>query len=41
MILTVVSGVSYVLRATRKLHAGSFNEPALPDVTRESKRAGE
>jgi len=27
MILTVVSGVSYVLRATRKLHAGSFSTP--------------
>jgi cardiolipin synthase len=27
MILTVVSGVSYVLRATRKLHAGSFSPP--------------
>src|SRR3954462_4256582 len=27
MILTVVSGVSYVLRAMRKLHAGSFSTP--------------
>ncbi len=30
MILTVVSGVSYVLRATRKLHAGSFSTPEAP-----------
>jgi cardiolipin synthase (CMP-forming) len=41
MVLTVVSGVSYVLRATRKLHAGSFNEPALPEVSPESKRRTE
>jgi cardiolipin synthase len=41
MILTVVSGVSYVLRATRKLHAGSFNEPALPNVSPEAKRGAE
>jgi cardiolipin synthase (CMP-forming) len=41
MALTVVSGVSYVLRATRKLHAGSFNEPALADVSPGSKRSAE
>jgi cardiolipin synthase (CMP-forming) len=41
MILTVVSGVSYVLRATRKLHAGSFNEPALADVSPGSKPSAE
>jgi cardiolipin synthase len=32
MILTVISGVSYVLRATHKLHAGSFNAPAPPET---------
>src|SRR3954447_5596594 len=31
MTLTVVSGVSYVLRATRKLHAGSFSTPPAHD----------
>jgi cardiolipin synthase (CMP-forming) len=33
MVLTVLSGVSYVFRATRKLHAGSFSTPAAPDGT--------
>lgn len=41
MIFTVVSGVSYVLRATRKLHAGSFNDPAVPDVRGESDRSAQ
>lgn len=41
MIFTVVSGVSYVLRATRKLHAGSFNDPVLPDVRGESDRSAQ
>ena len=41
MIFTVVSGVSYVLRATRKLHAGSFNDPVLPDVHGESDRSAQ
>ena len=36
MVLTVVSGVSYVLRATRKLHAGSFNAPSVPAAPPES-----
>lgn len=31
MVFTVISGVSYVLRATRKLNAGSFSTPAAPD----------
>ena len=38
MILTVVSGVSYVLRATRKLHSGSFSPPVVPEAHPESKR---
>ena len=37
MVLTVVSGVSYVLRATRKLHAGSFSAPGVPEAHSESK----
>ena len=41
MIFTVVSGVSYVLRATRKLHAGSFNDPVLPDVRGKSDRSAQ
>ena len=36
--LTVVSGVSYVLRATRKLHAGSVNAPTEPETHSGSKR---
>jgi cardiolipin synthase (CMP-forming) len=31
MAFTVLSGVSYVLRATRKLHAGSVSGPDVPD----------
>ena len=37
MALTVISGVSYVLRATRKLHAGSFSAPVDPEAHSESK----
>src|SRR5262249_16720496 len=39
MIFTVVSGVSYVLRATRKLHAGSFSVPAVPADNPETKQS--
>jgi cardiolipin synthase len=38
MVLTVVSGVSYVLRATRKLHAGSFSTPEIHEPPPGSKR---
>jgi cardiolipin synthase len=37
MVLTVISGVSYVLRATHKLHSGSFSTPHVPEVQPESK----
>jgi len=38
MVFTVISGVSYVLRATRKLNTGSFPEPHLeqPEAKRDA-----